>query len=239
MQKFPKVFTSMSAILALAFCLVSCKTNVDDDPTVTPQKTAGSISYATTSVEKTTADKAFTNELTKKGDGTVSYASDNTAVATVDSDGLVTIVGAGTATITATVADSDTYTYATKEASYTLNVFKYIITITNADYPGTEDFTTSDGLVKVSFSNPSGDMFKNSEDEDGWYFYGDNSTVTVAAAAGDTIGKVIFYTKNGSAELTSAPFIVYSYRYDMYTAPDKGGTCFNDWGVNKIEVYLK
>ena len=24
-----------------------------------------------------------------------------------------------------------------------------------------------------------------------------------------------------------------------YNAPDKGGTCFNDWGVNKIEVYFK
>ncbi|MBR0477170.1 MAG: formylglycine-generating enzyme family protein [Treponema sp.] len=39
MQKFPKVFTLMSAILALGFSLASCKSNVDDDPTVTTQKT--------------------------------------------------------------------------------------------------------------------------------------------------------------------------------------------------------
>ena len=89
----------------------------------TQQKSAGSISYATTTVSKTTDDAAFTNELTKTGDGTVSYASDNTAVATVNaSTGEVTIVGAGTATITATVADSASYTYAIKTASYTVTV---------------------------------------------------------------------------------------------------------------------
>ena len=36
--------------------------------------------------------------------------------------GEVTIQGAGEATITATVADSDTYPYATKTATYTLTV---------------------------------------------------------------------------------------------------------------------
>ncbi len=87
------------------------------------QKTAGSISYTTTTVSKTTTDSAFTNTLTNTGDGAVSYASSNTEVATVDaSTGAVTIVAAGTTTITATVTDSDTYTYATKTASYTLTV---------------------------------------------------------------------------------------------------------------------
>ena len=112
----------MGAILALTFCAVACKTDDDDDPTVTPQKTAGSISYATTTVSKTTADGVFTNELTKTGDGTVTYASSKETVATVNEDGEVTIKGAGETTITASVADSDTYTYATKTASYTLTV---------------------------------------------------------------------------------------------------------------------
>ncbi len=82
-------------------------------------------------------DTAFTNALTKTGDGTVSYASDNTAVATVNaSTGEVTIKGAGTATITATVTDSASYTYATKTASYTVTVLTaqqattYSITLT-------------------------------------------------------------------------------------------------------------
>ncbi len=115
----------------------------------TQQKSAGSISYATTTVSKTTADVAFTNELTKTGDGTVTYTSDNTAVATVNEDGEVTIKGAGTATITATVADSDTYTYATKTASYTL-------TVTQATPP-----TTSIGTKAPTEAKAVGDIVFN------------------------------------------------------------------------------
>ncbi len=117
---------------------------------VTPQKTAGSISYATTSVEKKTADEAFTNPLTNTGDGTVTYASSKTDVATVNaSTGEVTIVGAGTATITATVADSDTYTYATKTASYTLTVkvfVKVFVKVTGTTIAGTETWTPSSSV---------------------------------------------------------------------------------------------
>ena len=102
--------------------------------TVTVSKKAGSISYAETEIGKLVGDAAFTNELTKVGDGTVSYASDNTAVATVATDGTVTIKGAGTANITATVTDSDTYTYATTTASYTL-------TVSPAGSNGTDPYT--------------------------------------------------------------------------------------------------
>ncbi|MDD7534428.1 MAG: SUMF1/EgtB/PvdO family nonheme iron enzyme [Treponema sp.] len=110
---------------------------------VTPQKTAGSISYATTTVEKTTYDEAFTNPLTKTGDGTVSYTSSKEAVATVDaSTGEVTIVGAGETTITATVTDSDTYIYATKTASYTLTVTSVV--------------TIPEGFVKVTGTTITG-----------------------------------------------------------------------------------
>ncbi len=90
---------------------------------VTVNKKAGAISYATASVNKTFGDANFTNELTKTGDGTVTYSSSDTKVAEVDSKtGEVTIKGNGEATITATVADSPTYTYATKTASYKINV---------------------------------------------------------------------------------------------------------------------
>ena len=121
---------------------------------VTPQKTAGSISYATTTVEKTTADAAFTNELTNVGDGTVSYASSKPEVATVnETTGKVTIVGAGETTITATVADSDTYSYATKTASYTLTVTqsvtsteKVFVKVLGATIKGDETWTPSSSV---------------------------------------------------------------------------------------------
>ena len=116
---------------------------------VTPQKSAGSISYATSTVEKTTADAAFTNKLTIVGDGTVTYASSQPEVATVkETTGEVTIKGAGETTITATVADSDTYTYATKTASYTLTVTQAVtipeevfVKVTGTTIAGTETWT--------------------------------------------------------------------------------------------------
>lgn len=93
--------------------------------TLTVKKHDGSISYGKTEIKKVTADAPFTNPLTKAGDGSVSYKSSNTNVATVDaSTGEVTILAVGRATITATVTDSPIYAYATKKASYTLIVTK-------------------------------------------------------------------------------------------------------------------
>nr|MBP3282021.1 Ig-like domain-containing protein [Treponema sp.] len=148
MQKLKKLFPLAGALFALAF--VSCGSDSDSDSeTATQQKTAGSISYATTSVEKTTADEAFTNALTKTGDGTVSYASSKTDVATVNATtGEVTIVGAGEATITATVADSESYTYAVKTASYTL-------TITQATYIGAKKPTEAKAVGDIVFTDGS------------------------------------------------------------------------------------
>ena len=60
------------------------------------------------------------NNLTHTGDGAVSYKSSDTNVATVASDGTVTIENSGVATITATAKETDHYNAAT--ASYTLTV---------------------------------------------------------------------------------------------------------------------
>lgn len=95
---------------------------VTGSATVVISKAAASISYTTGTVEKLSTDAAFTNTLTNSGDGAVSYSSSKESVATVDSDGKVTIKASGTTTITATVTDGTNYTYATKTASYTLTV---------------------------------------------------------------------------------------------------------------------
>ena len=100
----------------------------------------GTISFETATVNKTFGDAAFTNELFITGDGTVSYASSNENVATVNATtGEVTIVGAGSATITATVANDTNYTYATKTASYTLMVAAATITVTSKGWKGVYD----------------------------------------------------------------------------------------------------
>ncbi len=103
-------------------------------------RASGAISYKTESVSKKFDEDAFTNAITKTGDGTVSYSSSNTNVANVDAtSGQVKIEGAGTATITATVDDGTNYTYATKEASYTLNVATATMEVTAEGYSGTYD----------------------------------------------------------------------------------------------------
>ena len=101
--------------------------------------TPGSISYATTTVNKTFGDAAFTNPLTKVGDGSVSYSSSEPGVATIDNTGEVTITGTGNTEITATVTDSENYTYATNTASYTLKVASATMTVTAEGWSGTYD----------------------------------------------------------------------------------------------------
>ena len=90
--------------------------------TVNIRKAAGTVNYATATIDKAYGDDPFTNELTLTGDGTVSYSSGNTDVADVDADGKVTITGTGDAVITATVADGKNYTYSSPSASFTVNV---------------------------------------------------------------------------------------------------------------------
>ena len=79
-------------------------------------------------VTKTYGDPAFDEtasvklnpDVSGQQTGAVTYTTSDATVATVDSDGKVTIVGTGTATITATAAATDNYNGAS--ASYTLTV---------------------------------------------------------------------------------------------------------------------
>ena len=83
------------------------------------------ISYAKTAVVKSNPDQAFINDLTNTGQGTeiVTYESSDPTVATVDEDGEVTVLKAGTTTITATVQDGVNYSYSDHTASYDLTVY--------------------------------------------------------------------------------------------------------------------
>jgi len=82
--------------------------------------TPAEASFANSTVEKLTTDGAFTNTFSSDNTSAVEYTSSNTEVATIDANGEVTIVGAGTATITATQANDGTHCYVKKQ--YTLVV---------------------------------------------------------------------------------------------------------------------
>ena len=88
--------------------------------------------FAETTKTVTYGDGEFTMVATGQVTGSnVTYESSNTAVATVDNTGKVTIVGVGTAIISAKA--SETTDYAEKTVSYTLTVNKKQITAPTAD----------------------------------------------------------------------------------------------------------
>ena len=112
---------------------------------MTISKKAGEISFATATPKEAlhanAAANTYTQEVTKTGDGTVTYTiSDNTCGATIDaSTGKVTFTQAGSVTITATVADGTNYSYATKTATYTLSVSD--TTDGSGGVPDNDDYT--------------------------------------------------------------------------------------------------
>ena len=95
----------------------------------TIQPAEQSVTFASAEVEKTYGDPAFTQAATVtlnpdvdgQTPGAVTYASSNPAVATVDNDGKVTIVGAGTATITASAEATQNYKGAKASCILTVN----------------------------------------------------------------------------------------------------------------------
>ncbi len=105
------------------------------------------ISYATATVFKTYGDTKFTNSLTQTTvTGAITYASNNTSVATVNATGEVTILAAGSATITATAAETSTHAQAT--ASYTVTISKKELTLKADD----KSMTQGDALPTFTYT---------------------------------------------------------------------------------------
>lgn len=113
---------------------------------ITVSKTAPTITWNETGLAGTTRDILYGVEETHKatathtdGTPTVSYRSSDSGVATVDANGKVTCVAAGTATITAYVERGE-FSYV--ETSYTVNVQKVDV----ADFK----FVPATGLVNAT-----------------------------------------------------------------------------------------
>ena len=101
--------------------------------TPAPVKLDQTITFALgLTVTKTTLDAVFADSATATSALPVTYSSDNTGVATVDTNGTVTFTGAGTAHILADQAGSDGYNPA-PQVSQTLTVSKGTPVITWAN----------------------------------------------------------------------------------------------------------
>jgi hypothetical protein len=132
--------------------------------TLTINKASQTITGVATTMTKTFGDAAYSLGASVGSGLTLSYASDNTAVARVSSAGLVTIVGGGSANITASQAGNDNYNAATPvPQALTVNKANQTITFgtlaskTTADAPFALTGTTTAAGLTVSYtsSNPS------------------------------------------------------------------------------------
>ena len=109
--------------------------------------------------------KAGENTLTASSDYTVTYASNNNAVAKVEENGKVSIVGEGEAKIVATIKPKDTNKYKETAATFTVNVQKkqtpvdptvgeVIYNFTTSTSVGTTtdgtNCTSTNGIIKFS-----------------------------------------------------------------------------------------
>jgi alpha-tubulin suppressor-like RCC1 family protein len=112
---------------------------------------------------KTIGDSPFTiTQPTTNSNGSFSYSSSNTSVATI-SGNTITIVGAGTTTITATQEGTDTYTSATITASFQVNKATSSIsgfsistkTFGDSPFTITDPSSNSNGLFSYTSSNTS------------------------------------------------------------------------------------
>ena len=126
------------------------------------------LNFESSEIKKTFGDDPFTNALAKTSSyfGTITYSSNNIAVATVDENGQVTIVGAGKATITATAAATPNYNIGT--ATYELTVGKALIHLDGVPraYNKTYDGTTDAEVGEVSFADKNGNKVLLTEGTD-------------------------------------------------------------------------
>ena len=97
-----------------------------------------------------------TGTITASGNkGKLTYKSDKTAIATVDSTGKVTAKGAGTAKITITAAETDNYNAATKQITVTVAKATQSITVSNLSltYPNSGKIIASGNKGSLSYKS--------------------------------------------------------------------------------------
>ena len=198
--------TDAGTYTAAASALSNANYALPEDSTVafTIAKAAGEIRFAEDSVTKQYGDEAFTVELTNSGDGTVTYTSDNQNVATVDAaTGTVTIVSAGEATITATVQDGKNYSYATKEAAFTLTVTRKAAEIRFAQA----------SVNRLYGSSPFANALENTGDGTVTYSSDNTAVASVDAASG-----MVTIAGAGEATITATVTDGATSAYDVKTA---------------------
>ena len=144
-------------------------------------------------------DQTYTNALTCNSSGTKTYTSSDASVATINTNGQVTALKAGTTTITVAVASDATYHAGT--ASYNLTVVRKTATPT---------FATASKEIKVA-EKYTQTVTPNNHDGSISYSSSNSSIATVDAATGLVIGLA-----EGTATITAS--LAQSTKYEPASA---------------------
>lgn len=192
--------------------------------TITPAN--GKIEYAVTSVTKTYGMEPFTNELSNydkrlepeyagnPADGVVSYESSDPTVATVNENGLVTLLKAGSTRITATAANGANYVYST--ADPVDNTAYYDLTVNEAAGSITFDYAAPSQTWSPTSANNKYTQAVNNNG-DGAVTYSIGSTNTCDATINSSTGEVTF-TQSGSVQVIASVVNTEHYTYATQTA---------------------
>ena len=135
--------------------------------------------------DKKYGEESFKLEVSNKGNGVKTYASSDDKVVTVDKNGVVTIVGAGTATLTVSLAETANYTADQKEVTITVRKIEHSLVVDKISY-------------KVTYGDPAFKITAKAGDtESGIQFASDNKEVATVSKDGTvTIGNA------GTAKIT-------------------------------------
>ena len=181
-------------------------TDASGSVVITVNKGASGFSGSTfiVATNKTYGDAAFpvSNIPSSSSNGTITYSSNDTSIATIDNSGIITPLGFGIVNFTATQAESDLYTIDTK-VSNNLSVARKTVALTRVTPSGsTITKTYGDVNFSVSATNESNGAFLFSSS--------DNSIATVNVSSGVvqivTAGTVtISASRTQTAQYTSTP----------------------------------
>ncbi|MCR4860791.1 MAG: carbohydrate-binding domain-containing protein [Bacteroidales bacterium] len=157
--------------------------------TLTISKSTDGISWSTNSCTVTigASDNSFPT-LNNPGEQSITYSSTNTGVATIASDGTVTLVAAGATTITAVSEENDNYSAST--ASYSLTVQEEGSNLKSAglEWPATEySATLGSDFSSPTLTNPNKLSVTYSSSDESVATISSGGTVTLVAAGTTTI----------------------------------------------------
>lgn len=152
------------------------------------------LTWSASSYEATIGSSNTFPTLTNACSVAVTYTSSDTAVATIDADGTITLLAAGTTAITA--ASAATSTYSASSASYALTVVKGSDALAWSESTCTVTYGDEDSYVFPTLSNPGSQTITYSSSNEDVATIDEDGDITIVGEGETTI--------TASAEATTA-----------------------------------